>query len=364
MISEDKNESEVNASYASLDGGDTQGLLDIINTSSSGQSKNALKSASPYVSDEVLIWYAATTPPSGHFKQVILANSPVTFEVMEVIDAMNLPNGIRNQINAAQTGIADRFQIDQEISFFDRQVSLAQGDLQDYYLRDTVIVDNLDSMIAVLETDNGTVAQMQLTSAYAENEQYADARDVVSSLSDPLFDSYVFVQSKLIDLAEQNFTYEELLDDSIFISDLTSLAEDTTKHGYADAMVLSELLTGARYYEHIEEEAPVARMQNTNEEDKSDAFGNENAENRDINKDYHVTNYPNPFDGSTTIEVTSAENGTLTISDLMGRTIKTTKVTQGISLINIGAQELLHGVYYCNLLIDGKTVTSWKMIKL
>lgn len=226
------------------------------------------------------------------------------------------------------------------------------------------VVDNLDSMIAVLETDNGTVAQMQLSSAYTENEQYVDARAVVSSLSDPLFDSYVFVQSKLIDLAEQNFTYEELLDDSIFISDLASLAVDTTKHGYADAMVLSELLTGMRYYEHIEEEEPVARMQNTNEVNKPEDFMNEIAKNRDFNGEYHVTNYPNPFDASTVIEVTSAENGTLIISDLMGRTVKTTKVTQGISLINIGEQELLHGVYYCNLLINAKTVASWKMIKM
>ena len=99
---------------------------------------------------------------------------------------------------------------------------------------------------------------------------------------------------------------------------------------------------------------------------KLDEDGNETGfeEPSSNNEEFKIKNYPNPFSGSTVIEVTSTENGTVIISDLMGRTIKTTKVTQGISLINIGAQELLYGVYYCNLLIEGKTVTSWKMIKM
>jgi hypothetical protein len=78
---------------------------------------------SPYLSDRVLNAYL-TKPqqaPPGHIKEVVIANSPVTNEIKEVIDLMSLPNGIRNQINAAQVGISVRTELENQLKALDKE---------------------------------------------------------------------------------------------------------------------------------------------------------------------------------------------------------------------------------------------------
>ncbi len=99
-----------------LASGDDQSLIDAIATQSTGVLKNTLMQASPYLSDRVLNAYLNKgNVPHGHVKEVVIANSPVSADVKNTIDNMNLPNGIRNQINATQTGISERTILELEI---------------------------------------------------------------------------------------------------------------------------------------------------------------------------------------------------------------------------------------------------------
>ena len=90
--------------------GDTEELIQSIQNDSPGQNKNVLLNASPYLSDRVLITYLtqSSTPPNGHIKQILLANSPLSDTIVAIVNNMSLPNGIRNQINNAQQGVSER----------------------------------------------------------------------------------------------------------------------------------------------------------------------------------------------------------------------------------------------------------------
>lgn len=91
--------------------GDREELDLTIEDESNELSKDSLLAASPYLSDRILIEYLtqSNTPPSGHIKQVLLANSPLTDAVLSVVNGLNLPNRINNQISQAQqTGISER----------------------------------------------------------------------------------------------------------------------------------------------------------------------------------------------------------------------------------------------------------------
>ncbi|MBK6527112.1 MAG: hypothetical protein IPG07_17125 [Crocinitomicaceae bacterium] len=82
---------------ALIDGGNTQTLLNVIATNSPGQAKNALIAASPYLSDEVLLAYLASNPSSGHAQQVMIANSPLSADVLAAFNAKTTQAASKNK---------------------------------------------------------------------------------------------------------------------------------------------------------------------------------------------------------------------------------------------------------------------------
>lgn len=125
-----------------IDGGNTQALLNAIASNMSpGNLKNLLLSKSPYLSDEVLIAYLKKDPPHGHTKDVVIENSPVTQDVKQVIDQMNLPAGIRNQINAAQNGVSQRALLEASINVLNtNRVNAIDAIVREYL--DTTWIDS------------------------------------------------------------------------------------------------------------------------------------------------------------------------------------------------------------------------------
>jgi hypothetical protein len=87
-----------------LDDGEATSLLQFVQTGNLNTVRTNLLTKAPYASEDVLLAYLNRTPAHGHIKQVIIANSPVTQAVIDKINTMGLPNGIRSQILAVQTG--------------------------------------------------------------------------------------------------------------------------------------------------------------------------------------------------------------------------------------------------------------------
>jgi hypothetical protein len=104
-------QAEIEGIKTTLAEGDAQQLLNLIATGTSGQIKNGLLAKSPYLSDRVLVAAVNKQLPAGELKEIILPNSPVTPQVMDALNAVSLPNGIRSEINNAQTGTSEREQL-------------------------------------------------------------------------------------------------------------------------------------------------------------------------------------------------------------------------------------------------------------
>jgi hypothetical protein len=74
--------------------------------------------------------------------------------------------------------------------------------------------------------------------------------------------------------------------------------------------------------------------------------------------------YPNPNDGSMTLEYVLVENqtGYFTIMDLTGRKIVERKLIPAENKLNINEQELANGIYFYNVIIDNKLTAQNKLI--
>ena len=173
---------EIIASYFKLiDENNTSGLLTAINTENAGQLKNLLLDISPYLSDEVLLMYIASNPPAGHLQQIILANSPVSDEVMNALSLINLPNGIISQINAAQEGISPRMELMQNISFITFTKDGYSDELFRRYLNDTI--DNkLDSLDYLMRFDPSKEHNYLRIGIKLMQANFVDAQNLINDL--------------------------------------------------------------------------------------------------------------------------------------------------------------------------------------
>jgi len=78
----------------------------------------------------------------------------------------------------------------------------------------------------------------------------------------------------------------------------------------------------------------------------------------------HLTIFPNPFQGETTVEVKGIQNGELIVFDITGKPVMQLPVTTGQSTIKISGTELLPGIYFCTLSSNSQLISTKKMIHL
>ncbi len=188
-----------------IDTDDTQGLLNLIyGNASPGQVKNALMAASPYLSDEVLKAYLYDSPPHGNLKQVVIANSPVTKDVKQIIEGMSLPNGIRNQINAAQTGISERQHLEARVNWFELKKEQNINELVRYHLQRDTVPDYLDSVKQVLTQYNENHNACKLASAFSSQKDFIQALSILDAhLADHPNDALCKLQKLMIEFDQE-----------------------------------------------------------------------------------------------------------------------------------------------------------------
>jgi photosystem II stability/assembly factor-like uncharacterized protein len=125
-----------------IDGGNTQNVIAYITSNHSpGQIKNYLMDFSPYLSDEVLLKAIQLNLPAGLIKQILLANSPLSNEVMDVFNSSAYPTGIINEVLDAQNGISERNKLHAELAYYESEKNKAAGD----YIRHYLLVDTTTS---------------------------------------------------------------------------------------------------------------------------------------------------------------------------------------------------------------------------
>ncbi|MBI4931708.1 MAG: T9SS type A sorting domain-containing protein [Bacteroidetes bacterium] len=211
--------SEINTLTALLVAGDAPALYQIIaSNSSAGQIKNALLAPGPYLSDGVLIAAITRTNPlpPGHIKDIIIPNSPVTSSVMTALNSINLPNGIRKNINDAQTGTSARAQVEAQLAALPPK-DLAVSDLFRQYLNDSTIANPVDSVISFLVTQNDLTSRQTLLQAYLTKNDCQNSRTTFNQISSSSSSSFVTFYDLMTTLCEQSKTILELTADERFL---------------------------------------------------------------------------------------------------------------------------------------------------
>ncbi|MDO9184772.1 MAG: hypothetical protein Q7W13_02090 [Bacteroidia bacterium] len=240
----------LNNTYTSLvDGGNTLQLLNAVNSSMpAGNLKNTLMSKSPYLSDQVLVSYLTkpVTPPPGHIKDVVIANSPVTVAVKLKVDALNLPNGIKQQISTAQIGISQRLMLEAQIIQTDFERQLYTAYKINYFLNDTLETNPIDSVIKMLTVEPRPYSSKELVQAYISKGDYANALSLINS--QPTNDFYE-LQKLIIQVNQAPEKAYSMKTNAALKSSIEAYANDCSKEGCAYAQALLRQVFNYQYPE-------------------------------------------------------------------------------------------------------------------
>jgi hypothetical protein len=355
-----------------VDDNDTDGLIGTISTASPGNVKNVLMGKSPYLSDAVLTTYSNSNPPNGHIKQVIIANSPVTATVKGAVDALNLPNGIRNQINAAQVGTSPRQELEQQIAYLENKLQLTENKLIRTYLKE----DNLAAAIHYLEQTATPEAICALVPIKVEKRVFTEANNHLS---------YLRTVADGMEL-EKPVKAEELREFCKFYQFVIDLQTRTSKEL---TPALYEMSAGEENY--IREiakrtELPIsANAQSVlrlifDEQQPRYAVEVDELQNRlggsmesrdviePVTKEMEVNEesiafriYPNPFKSEFTIETIDGYNGQVIIRDITGKIVLQEEISSDSHVLATG--QLSNGLYFVELRIGDSLIGVQRIMK-
>lgn len=337
-----------------IDGGNTISLLNAINSNmSAGNLKNLLMSKSPYLSDAVLKAYLtkSSTPPNGHIKEVILANSPVTADVKQKVDLLNLPNGIQQQINAAQKGISARQAKEIHIIQLNYDKELAISDKIRYFLNDTIETNPVDSIIKVLKTYPRSENSCEIVGAYVTKGDFVKAQAVVDSLQAiNQLDDFCQFQKLILQLNQTLEKCYKMQTDNVLKQQVEAAASDCTKDGCCNAQALLKQVFNYEYEELRMLPEEERSMQPYTEEET-------------IEYTNGLSVYPNPANDLINFMFNSAEaeSAIVEVRDVTGRLIESLQMKNGTTTqLNVSNYE--NAIYLLYLNINGNLVESKKLV--
>lgn len=344
---------------STIDGGNTQSLLNAINSNvSPGNLKNLLMNNSPYLSDEVLLAYInkTQTPPHGHIKEVVIANSPVTEPVKNAIDNLNLPNGIKQEINNAQTGISKRFELEGAIILKNFDIQSTVSEEISYYLNDTLDASSIDSVLHLIKTENRPHAACDLVKVHIFKGDYASAEIILDTLElKPQLSDFCAFQRLIIELNTAVEKCYILKDDLARKQEIEAIAIDEQKESQCHAQALLK-----QVFEYTYPEIKLLPVQ----QNSRMAQFNENTWTETDEQNFIFQLYPNPASDNVTLLFKSAENSktaTIEIRDVTGKLVDVLNINAN-TLQNYSTGKLTNSFYFATLYIDGKLIKQQKLV--
>jgi len=341
---------------AKIDGGNTSYVLSqIYGTSSAGSLKNFLISKSPLMSDRAIIAYINKLGvPSGNLKQVLIANSPLTKPVMDALNSISLPNGIRNEINAAQTGISGRTKLESEISYYSSKRAFNIDELIRVFSNDTLLDFGVDSILTVFKTYNIQQNSTDIILAYLTKGNTPKAILLNDSLKIAgTEESFTKMMDVAIALKQSTQQESNLLTDVALKTKVDELAALTNAKESPSANAVLRLLFNFIYNEYIEpiswEATYRSMIQMVSAEEESS---------------FSTNLYPNPSNGVSNFSYTLAEGetGVLQVFDIAGKLIQSYQLASDDNVININNTGLDAGTYMYKYIVNGNVSKTDKLI--
>ncbi len=347
-------ETEKQGIVTTLDGGQTQVLLDAINANiSGGPLKNLLLANSP-LSDQVLLAYIAKngTPP-GLFKEVVIPNSPVSASVRPSLytKIAGMPSGIKNQILAAQSSS------NRTLSIVEAELQSKIGQRQQVYNRQmTVYVDHSetdtlveDSVYLLLQRENTFAATSALASAYLAGENYTAALSTINSLtpttpSDQAEKDMLGLLFNIQSTGRDVFAMTALEQQQV--RSVATMSFDCPAR--ANARIILFIVYGEPLVIDLNQNARMAQ-------EDSIVLNNEN---------FLGESYPNPATGLLNMECRIPEGSTavMEIFDINGKLIYSQVVKSDRQLITIETTDWTSGIYLCTLKTETQILGIQKIV--
>jgi hypothetical protein len=352
----------VNTLLAAVDGGNAQNLLNAINSQSPGNLKNLLASKSPYLSDEVLVaYFAKTSTPPGHVKEIHDLNKPVSQDVWQVILNRNLPNGIMNQLNSHQsvTTINQLVKVYAQIGDLKQKKGFVIDETIRQLMSDSLNGWSADSIIDLMTADNRYLANQKLLAAYIAFDKLSEASTLLNTIKNDAngnLNDFCQLQTLILNLKQQNKNIVDVKKDGAFRKSLEQMASNSSNAASVNAEAMLKFVYNTNYFEYLS---------------LPNASGNNN---RMISTNDNVSEvtqsislfklYPNPANQSVTIQFVAEEAYSamqMMVYDITGKVVITQTVKDNLETININ--NLTSGMYLVTMVADGKVIGKQKLIK-
>lgn len=339
-----------------VNGGDTKFLLDLIDDPfvSSFDLRNELLLASPRVTDEVMIAAIRRDPEMNHWHlaQVLLANSPLTQRVLNVLDQSDVDPYYRELIEDGQNGgMTNTTLMEMELSHFGGEM---QRTLADYarqaYRQDSTMALN-DSIIYYLSDEAIDDGLRMLLSYHIKRQQWNEAQDLLGNAPNMRWhNDFTEAMTILIEALQDSSGADAYIASNE--SALLAIANDNHREAYLARAILAT-------YDIAEFEYPIVLPTPTPKSMK------QNKEKDRVKVNPVASVHPNPAKNAAYLtwrlpEEIAAENVVLSVYNAQGAVVRTTRLNGQVGIEEINLTNWPSGLYIYQLRHDEILLHSGK----
>lgn len=338
---------------AQIDGGQTDNLLRLIDQGTSDQIRDILLSKSPYLSDEVLIKYVNSNPPSSDLLQVMLVNSGLSDAVKEVLTNHAMPNGIANQIADAQNKPSPRAQLFSEINYLEHQIEMGYAALTNEVLLGDYTPAELQELTKALQqNDNSSQANLLLAvyTYLGEQDNIRKQKQAILALnSNP---EYVKLANLKATITNNKTVSEILTESPDLFGELDELISNTS-----DEILIASVQSILDALSDNDEVSAFLTADNIPNESK-----HQQRKEIDLTRSFNVSIYPNPTSGIVHFDYPDKGKGTMEIQviNLKGQ-IVAEFLARDIHHTQIDLSYLGKGYYLVKIKLDGQVLETQKL---
>jgi hypothetical protein len=331
-----------------VNGGDTEFLLDLIEDPfvTSFDLRNELLLASPCVTDELMIAAINRDPEMNpwHLAQVLLANSPLTQRVLNVLNHSDVNAYYRELVLDGQNGgMTNTTLMEMELSHFSSKMQNARADyVRQAYRQDSTMALN-DSIIYYLTDEASDDGLQMLLSYHIKRQQWQQAQDLLDDAPNRRWHS---------DFAEAMGILVEALQDTsgadAYIASnetaLLAIANDTHREAYLARAILESYELAEFEYPIVLPEPPQKSMKHKADKDR-----------RAVNPIASI--HPNPAKNTVYLnwrlpEEMNAENVRLLVYNSHGVQLHGERLTGQVGISEINISNWPSGLYIYQLQHD------------
>ncbi|MBA3663793.1 MAG: T9SS type A sorting domain-containing protein [Bacteroidetes bacterium] len=359
------NKQNLAIAQAALAAGASATSLNAINSNmSNGNLKNLLEQNSPYLSDAILIaYFSSNNTPNGHAKDIHALNAPVSASVWQTIVNHGYPNGIFNQMQAAQNTGATSGRTNQEnlIGNIKSEIDYLYNHKLRLFMGDSTNI-NTDSLKANIIASTYTDKAQKLTDFYINTKQYALAIEALTPIEfNPTYTDYVAFKKDVIAALQTTLGIFSIKQNAQVKDKVLRLAASNLVYGQQQAQGLANFLFGNKYNE-------PTLLPNGSGGNRI-AYTVIDSTKTIADNTFKTINYlsavPNPATNQVSIHYKLPNNeltGTIQIIDVAGKIMATYDVITSLTHIDLNISDWANGVYFYNLRVNKVVVDTKKII--